>query len=118
MENKEKLFLVTVPVKKLLIKFAMPCVLAMLVSALYYIVDQIFIGNSSTGTAGIMATTLVFPFTVIALALAQLLGARCAALFSLSLGAQDTKTANKVVGNTILNVYLLRSIDCSCKWCT
>lgn len=104
MEKTEKSFLETMPVKKLLIKFAIPCVLAMLVSALYNIVDQIFIGNSAAGTAGIMATTLVFPFTVVALALAQLLGDGCAALFSLSLGSKDEATANKAVGNTILTI--------------
>lgn len=67
-ESNENFYLTTAPIRKLLIKFSIPCVLAMLVSALYNIVDQIFIGNSSAGTAGIMATTLVFPFTVVALA--------------------------------------------------
>lgn len=101
-EEKENFYLTTTPVKQLLIKFSIPCVLAMLVSALYNIVDQIFIGNSSAGTAGIMATTLVFPFTVVSLALAQLIGDGCAALFSISLGSKDEKTSNKCVGNAIV----------------
>src|SRR5574344_1777015 len=94
-EIKQESFLAVVPVKKLLIKFAIPCILAMLVSALYNIVDQIFIGNSFAGTAGIMATTLVYPFTVVALAIALLIGDGCATLFSISLGAKDQKTDRK-----------------------
>jgi putative MATE family efflux protein len=109
-ESNENFYLTTAPIKKLLIKFSIPCVLAMLVSALYNIVDQIFIGNSNAGTAGIMATTLVFPFTVVALALAQLIGDGCASLFSLSLGAKDEKTSNKCVGNAIVAVILLSII--------
>lgn len=109
-ESNENFYLTTAPIKKLLIKFSIPCVLAMLVSALYNIVDQIFIGNSSAGTAGIMATTLVFPFTVVALALAQLIGDGCATLFSISLGAKDEKTSNKSVGNAIVAVILFSVI--------
>ena len=109
-ESNENFYLTTVPIKKLLIKFSIPCVLAMLVSALYNIVDQIFIGNSSSGTAGIMATTLVFPFTVVALAIAQLIGDGCAILFSISLGAKDENTSNKSVGNAIITIILLSII--------
>ena len=109
-ESKENFYLITTPVKKLLIKFSIPCVLAMLVSALYNIVDQIFIGNSSAGTAGIMATTLVFPFTVFSLAIAQLIGDGCATLFSISLGAKDEKTSNKCIGNAIIAVILFSII--------
>ena len=105
--QNEKFYLTTTPIKKLLLKFSIPCVLAMLVSALYNIVDQIFIGNSASGTAGIMATTLVFPFTVVALALAQLIGDGCATLFSISLGSKDEKTSNKSVGNAIITVIIL-----------
>ncbi len=109
-ESSENFYLTTAPIKKLLIKFSIPCVLAMLVSALYNIVDQIFIGNSGAGTAGIMATTLVFPFTVVALAIAQLIGDGCATLFSISLGAKDEKTSNKSVGNAIIAVIIFSII--------
>lgn len=109
-EMNENFYLTNAPIKKLLIKFSIPCVLAMLVSALYNIVDQIFIGNSGAGTAGIMATTLVFPFTVVALAIAGLIGDGCATLFSISLGAKDEKTSNKSVGNAIITVILLSII--------
>lgn len=111
MENKqENFYLTNTPVNKLLLKFSIPCILAMLVSALYNIVDQIFIGNSTAGTAGIMATTLIFPFTVVALALAQLVGDGCAALFSISLGSKDKKTSNKCVGNAFILVISLSII--------
>ena len=109
-ESSENFYLTTAPIKKILIKFSIPCVLAMLVSALYNIVDQIFIGNSGAGTAGIMATTLVFPFTVVALAIAQLIGDGCATLFSISLGAKDEKTSNKSVGNAIIAVIIFSII--------
>lgn len=105
-EENENFYLTSTPVRKLLLKFSIPCILAMLVSALYNIVDQIFIGNSVAGTAGIMATTLVFPFTVVALALAQLIGDGCAALFSISLGEKNEKTTKKCVGNSIILVVV------------
>lgn len=101
-KSSENFYLTQTPVKKLLLKFAIPCVLAMLVSALYNIVDQIFLGNSFAGQDGIMATTVVFPFTVVALALAQLVGDGCAALYSISLGAKDDKTTKKCIGNALI----------------
>lgn len=101
--KEENLYLVNTPIKKLLIKFAVPCVLAMLVSALYNIVDQIFIGIE-LGTTGNYAITVVFPFTVVALAFAMMIGEGCASLFSISLGAKDEKTSQKSVGNAILLV--------------
>ena len=109
-EQSENFYLTKTPIKKLLFKFSIPCVLGMLVNALYNIVDQIFIGNSSAGTAGIMATTLVFPFTVVALSLALLIGDGCAALFSISLGSKDEKTSKKCVGNSIIASVVLSII--------
>lgn len=105
-KQNENFYLTTTPIKKLLLKFSIPCILAMLVSALYNIVDQIFIGNSTAGTAGIMATTLVFPFTVVALAIAQLIGDGTAALFSISLGSKDETTSKKCVGNSIILIVI------------
>ncbi len=93
MEQKNN-FLAEAPVGKLLVKFAVPCVLFLLVSALYNIVDQIFIGQS-VGYLGNAATNVVYPFTVVAFAVALLIGDGAAALFSLSLGRGDTKTGNR-----------------------
>lgn len=104
MEEKQKTpnsYLATEPIAKLLFRFSVPCVLSMLVSALYNIVDQIFIGQS-IGYLGNAATNVVYPFTVIALALALLIGDGSAALLSLSLGGGDHKTSHKCIGNGIL----------------
>lgn len=72
-------FLAQAPISKLLLRFSVPCVLSLLVSALYNIVDQIFIGQG-VGYLGNAATTVVYPFTVIALAVALLVGDGCAAV--------------------------------------
>ena len=81
-------YLGTESIRRLLLKFSVPCVLSMLVSALYNIVDQIFIGQG-VGYLGNAATNVVYPFTVIALAVSLLIGDGSAALLSLSLGRRD-----------------------------
>lgn len=93
-------YLATEPIGRLLMKFSVPCVLSMLVSALYNIVDQIFIGQS-VGYLGNAATNVVYPFTVLALALALLIGDGSAAKLSLSLGSGDKETSHKCIGNGI-----------------
>ncbi len=97
------------PIGKLLVRFAIPCVLSMLVSALYNIVDQIFIGQG-VGYLGNAATNVVYPFTVVALALALLIGDGSAALLSLSLGRKKLETARKSVGNGIAMTALLAAV--------
>lgn len=99
--NKEGNGLATEPIGRLLLRFSIPCVLSMLVSALYNIVDQIFIGQS-VGYLGNAATNVVYPFTVVALALALLVGDGSAALLSLSLGSQDEATSRRCIGNGIV----------------
>ncbi len=89
-------------ISKLVKKFAIPCVISMIVAALYNIVDQIFIGWSEAGAFGNAATNIVYPFTVIALAFSLLIGDGMAALFNLSLGAKDKKKACKTIGNGII----------------
>lgn len=103
--TNENFYLTQTPIKSLLLKFAIPCVLGMLVSALYNIVDQIFIG-AKLGTAGIYATTVVYPITVIALAIAMMIGEGCSSLFSISLGSNDEKTSKKCVGNALISVTI------------
>lgn len=94
-------YLAQQPIGRLLLKFSVPCVLSMLVSALYNIVDQIFIGQS-VGYLGNAATNVVYPFTVVALALALLIGDGGAALLSLSLGRGDGETSHKCIGGAIV----------------
>lgn len=89
METQSNAFLGTEKVSRLMRKFALPCVISLLVGALYNIVDQIYIANASyLGSYGNAANTVVFPLTVIALAIATMLGDGCCAFVSLSLGAQ------------------------------
>lgn len=99
--NDANAYLGSEPVGKLLLKFSVPCVLSMLVSALYNIVDQIFIGRS-VGYLGNAATNVVYPFTVVALALALLLGDGSAALLSLSLGGGRREMSRRCAGNGIV----------------
>lgn len=106
-------FLATEPIGKLLIKFSLPCVMSMLVSALYNIVDQVFIGRG-VGYLGNAATNVVYPFTVIALAFALMIGDGSAALFSLSLGRGDTTTARKSIGNGFLLITVITAIITAC----
>ena len=89
-------------IPKLIRKFAIPCVISMIVAALYNIVDQIFIGWSEAASFGNAATNIVYPFTVISLAFALLIGDGVAALFNLSLGAKDKEKINKSIGNGLV----------------
>lgn len=94
---------------KLLLNFSIPCIISMLVGALYNIVDQIFIGNG-VGYLGNAATNIVYPFTVIALAMALLIGDGTSALFSLNLGKKDYDKANRGVGNSIVLMVIISII--------
>ncbi len=106
---KDNKFLESEKISKLLLKFSIPCVLSLLISSLYNIVDQIFIGNSDLGYLGNAATTIVFPVTVIAVAFAWCLGDGAAAYLSLCQGKNDTTKAHKAIGNGVL-VTLIISI--------
>ena len=99
------------PVTSLMIKFAVPSIIAMLVGALYNIVDQLFIGNA-VGPLGNAATNIAFPFTTSCLALALLFGIGGASCFNLSMGRGDREKAPYFVGNaavmmTICGIILL-----------
>ena len=84
-------------------QYALPCIISLLVAALYNIVDQIFIANASyLGSYGNAANTVVFPLTVIALAIAVMIGDGCCAYVSLNLGRKDVSAAKKSVGNSII----------------
>ena len=74
MENEGNFYLGTEPVGALMRRYAIPCIISLLVGALYNIVDQIFIANASyLGSYGNAANTVVFPLTVIALAIAVMI---------------------------------------------
>lgn len=101
--EKSNSFLETEPIGKLMRKFSLPCVISLLVAALYNIVDQIFIANADyLGSYGNAANTVVFPLTVIALAFAVMIGDGACAYVSLCLGARENKKAHKTVGNAVV----------------
>ncbi len=88
---------------KLMGKYAVPCVISLLVAALYNVVDQIFIANASyLGSYGNAGNTVVFPLTVIALAIAVMIGDGCCAFVSISLGAHKQEDAHRSIGNAVL----------------
>ncbi|MDD6200826.1 MAG: MATE family efflux transporter [Firmicutes bacterium] len=87
---------------KLMMRYSVPCIISLLVGALYNIVDQIFIANAAyLGSYGNAANTVVFPLTVIALAVAVMIGDGACAYVSLSLGRNNPSDANRSVGNAI-----------------
>ena len=108
MNNNTNQYLAEAPIGKLMMKFAIPCILSLLVSSLYNIVDQIFIGRG-VGYLGNGATNVVFPITVIALALALMIGDGCAAYLSICQGKKDNEGAKLSVGNAI-SLMILCSI--------
>ncbi len=100
LENSQ--FLGTERISKLMLKFSIPCVLSLLVSALYNIVDQIFIGNSELSALGNAATGVVFPIFIIAQAFAWCFGDGCAAYLNICQGRNDARSAHKAIGTGIL----------------
>ena len=96
-------FLGTERIERLMRQYAVPCIISLLVGALYNIVDQIFIANASyLGSYGNAANTVVFPLTVVALAIAVLVGDGCCAFVSISLGRQEMEKAKRSVGNVVV----------------
>ena len=88
---------------KLMGKYAVPCIISLLVAALYNIVDQIFIANADyLGSYGNAVNTVVFPLTVVALAVAVMIGDGCCAYVSICLGSRSQKHAGSSVGNAVV----------------
>ena len=107
MDQETNQFLGEEHIGRLMRKYAIPCIISLLVGALYNIVDQIFIANASyLGSYGNAANTVVFPLTVIALAIAVMIGDGCCAFVSLNLGRKHPNIARKSVGNSIIMVIV------------
>jgi len=103
MEKENQSCLATEKVGRLMGKYAVPCIISLLVGALYNIVDQIFIANATyLGSFGNAANTVVFPLTVIALGIAVMIGDGCCAFVSISLGEKKLENATRSVGNSVL----------------
>ena len=89
-------------------RYSIPCIISLVVAALYNIVDQIFIANAAyLGSFGNAANTVVFPLTVVALAFAVMIGDGCCAFVSISLGANREEDAHKSVGSAVLLCVLI-----------
>ena len=81
--NKTNVDLGKADINKLMLKFSIPCILSLLISSLYNIVDQIFIGNSELSALGNAATGVVFPVFIIAQAFAWCFGDGCASYLNI-----------------------------------
>lgn len=114
MQNgQENAYLGKEKISKLLLKFSIPCILGLVITALYNIVDQIFIGHGTTaglGAVGNAATSIVFPLTLVAMALAGMFGDGTAAFLSICQGRKDTKNAHHAVGGSVLITLIISII--------
>ena len=88
-------------INTLMLRFSIPCILSLLVSSFYNIVDQMFIGNSSLSTLGNAATGVVFPVFIIAQAFAWCLGDGCAAYLNICQGKNDAANAHRAIGASL-----------------
>ncbi|HBE98877.1 MAG TPA: hypothetical protein DDW18_02415, partial [Firmicutes bacterium] len=86
---------------KLLFRFSLPCVISLLISSLYNLVDQIFVGNSSLGYLGNAATGVVYPIVVVTQAFAWGFGDGCASFLAICQGKKETLKASKAMGTGI-----------------
>lgn len=102
-------------VSKLMVRFAVPSIIGMLVSALYNIVDQLFIGQK-VGTLGNAATNIAFPLTTSCIALALLFGIGGASCFNLHMGKGEIKKAPYFIGNAITMLILSGVLLCTVTW--
>ena len=101
----------TAPVGGLIRKFAIPAIISMLVSAMYNIVDQIFIGQG-VGMLGNAATNVAFPVTTIATAMALLLGIGGASNYNLEMGAGREKKASGIAGTALSSLAISGAVLC------
>ena len=85
-----------------MLKFSIPCVLSLVISALYNIVDQIFVGNSELSVLGNAATGVVFPIFIIAQGFAWWFGDGCAAYLNICQGRGNSQNAHKAIGTGIV----------------
>ena len=91
----------TQPIGKLLVKYAMPAVIAMTASSLYNIVDAIFIGQG-VGALAIAGISLTFPVMMLTAAFGSMVGVGASTLLSVKLGEKDYSSARKILGNVLM----------------
>lgn len=103
-EQKKKNPLGSAPVDKLMVEFAIPSIVAMIVGALYNIVDQFFIGQT-VGTLGNAATNIAFPLSISCVSLSLLFGIGGASCFNLMMGRGDREKAIYFIGNAAVCLF-------------
>ena len=104
----------TDPIPKLIVRYAVPTSLTLMVNYLYNIVDQIFVGQG-VGITGMAATNIAFPLTILVNAVALMLGDGCAANISLCLGRKEQREADSTISHAltlILASGLLVALAC------
>lgn len=101
----------TEKIGKLILTFSVPSIISLVVNALYNVIDQIFIGNG-VGYLGNGATNVIWPLTVIVIAIAALIGDGAAAYLSLKLGENDKEAAAKGVGTAVGAIILAGAVLC------
>ncbi len=102
----------TAPVGRLIAKFAIPSVIAMLVMSLYNIVDQLFIGHG-VGYLGNAATTVVFPVNIATIAVSMLVGEGAATYYSMRLGEGNRELAKRCVANALVMFTVIGVLMCT-----
>ena len=107
MNSNEKTFdLGKSSINKLMMRFSIPCIMSLLISSLYNIVDQIFIGNSELSALGNAATGVVFPVFIIAQAFAWCFGDGCASYLNICQGKNDSENAHSAIGGSITLAFI------------
>lgn len=111
MEQHGNRFMAEQPLGRLIRKFSIPCIISLLVGALYNIVDQIFIANAAyLGSYGNAANTVVFPMTVVALSLAVMIGDGACAFVSIRLGKGRKEDAHRAVGSAVVLCLIVSAL--------
>lgn len=108
---KNSKLLLNEPIMKLLVKYSVPAIIGMLVSALYNVVDRMFIGNiPAVGAIAITGIGVTLPFVTILIAFSMLLGVGAAANISIKLGQGERESAEKIIGNTLTLSFIVGGI--------
>ena len=111
MEQHDNRFMAELPLGKLMKQFSIPCIISLLVAALYNIVDQIFIANATyLGSYGNAANTVVFPLTMVALSMAVMIGDGACTFVSISLGSGKQDEAHKSVGSATVLCLVVSAV--------
>ena len=109
MEKENRLGTEKIP--KLLMEFAIPAIIGMMVNGIYNIVDRIFIGNDpSLGSLGLAAVSITYPVTLILLAFGLMVAVGGATIFSISLGKNETGKAQHYLGNSLTLSIILGAL--------